>query len=247
MKKLFVFDLDGTLALSKLPIDSEMGGLLDRLLHLMKVCIISGGNWLQFEKQVLPRLSVKDGLANLSIMPVCGTQYYSYNLGWEKLYEEDFTAEERKLILGELGHAVAAEGLLPKKQWGELIEDRGSQITYSGLGQQAPLAEKKIWDLDFAKRKRLKAILDKRLAGFSVQIGGATSIDVTRKGIDKAYGIFKLREMLGIETSQMMFAGDALFEGGNDYPVRATGATCIQVRDPEETKRVIEAVLAVLS
>jgi len=36
---------------------------------------------------------------------------------------------------------------------GELIEDRGSQITYSGLGQFAPLAEKVKWDPDFSKRK----------------------------------------------------------------------------------------------
>jgi hypothetical protein len=45
----------------------------------------------------------------------------------------------------------------------------------------------------------------------------------------------------------MIFIGDALFEGGNDHPARKTGVVCIQVKDPEETKRVIEAIIACLS
>ena len=127
-----------------------------------------------------------------------------------------------------------------------MIEDRESQITYSALGQEAPLAEKKGWDPDFSKRKAIKALLDVPLADFSVRLGGSTSIDITLPGIDKAYGMRKLQEVLGIATHDMLFIGDALFPGGNDYPARETGATCIQVRDPEETKRVIEAIDACL-
>jgi hypothetical protein len=44
----------------------------------------------------------------------------------------------------------------------------------------------------------------------------------------------------------MIYIGDALFAGGNDYPARKTGVVCIQVRDPDETKRVIEAIIACL-
>ena len=77
-------------------------------------------------------------------------------------------------------------------------------------------------------------------------MGGTTSIDITKPGIDKAYGINKLKEILNIEIPEMLFVGDALFEGGNDYPARSTGAKCIQVRDPEETKRIIETVIACL-
>ncbi len=44
----------------------------------------------------------------------------------------------------------------------------------------------------------------------------------------------------------MLFVGDALFPGGNDYPAKATGVDSIEVRDPNETKRVIEAVIACL-
>ena len=125
-----------------------------------------------------------------------------------------------------------------------MIEDRGSQITFSALGQQAPLEEKKKWDPDFAKRTKIKAILDTLVPEFSVRMGGATSIDITKPGIDKAYGIRKLRDILGISINEMIFIGDALFPGGNDHPARETGVVCIQVRDPNETKRVCEGILA---
>ena len=131
-----------------------------------------------------------------------------------------------------------------EKVWGELIEDRGSQITFSALGQEAPLEEKEKWDPDFTKRKKMKAILDTLIPEFSVRLGGATSIDVTKPGIDKAYGIRKLRDILGIAIEEMIFIGDALFPGGNDYPAKQAGVVSIRVRDPEETKRVIEAIIA---
>ena len=114
------------------------------------------------------------------------------------------------------------------------------------MGQQAPLAEKIKWDPDFAKRKKIKAILDPLIPGFSVRLGGATSIDVTKPGIDKAYGIRKLRDILGISLKEMIYIGDALFPRGNDYPAEQTGVISIPVRDPEDTKRVVEAIIACL-
>ena len=137
-------------------------------------------------------------------------------------------------------------GFKVEKVWGEIIEDRGSQITFSALGQQAPLEEKEKWDPDFAKRKKIKAILDTLIPEFSVRLGGATSIDVTKPGIDKAYGIGKLRDILGISLKEMIYVGDALFAGGNDYPAEQAGVVSIPVRGPDETKRVIEAIIACL-
>ena len=115
------------------------------------------------------------------------------------------------------------------------------------MGQQAPLAEKEKWDPDFAKRKKVKAILDPLIPGFSVRLGGATSIDVTKPGIDKAYGIRKLRDILGISLEEMIFIGDALFVGGNDYPAETAGIDCISVKDPGDTKRVIQTIISDLT
>ena len=102
------------------------------------------------------------------------------------------------------------------------------------------------WDPDFAKRQKIEAVLEPMIPGFSIRLGGATSIDVTRPGIDKAYGIRKLKETLDVSIAEMIFVGDAIFPGGNDYPAKQAGVESIRVRDPEETKRVIEAICACL-
>ena len=247
MKKLIVFDLDGTLAESKSSLDAEMAGLLHDLLEIVKVAVISGGDWPQFEKQLLSNLPHDERLANLSLLPTCGTKFYQYSGDWKKLYEEDFTKDERAKILSSLKKALEAAGFKFAKIWGEQIEDRGSQITFSALGQQAPLEDKNKWDPDYAKRKKIKAILDTLIPEFSVRIGGATSIDVTKSGIDKAYGIRKLRDLLGISLKDMIYIGDALFVGGNDYPAEEAGVDCIPVKGPDETKRVIQAIIACLA
>jgi HAD superfamily hydrolase (TIGR01484 family) len=246
VKKLIVFDLDGTLAASKSSLDAEMSSLLHDLLGIVKVAIISGGAWLQFEKQVLSNLPQDERLTKLSILPTCGTEFFQYTGEWKKLYSEDLTAEEKQKIVGSLKEATEDAGFSVEKTWGETIEDRGSQVTYSALGQQAPLEEKEKWDSDFAKRKKIKAILDTLIPEFSVRLGGATSIDVTKPGIDKGYGIKKLQETLGISLKEMIYVGDALFVGGNDYPAEEEGVISIPVRGPRETKRVIEAIIACL-
>ena len=245
MKDLIVFDLDGTLAESKSAIDAEMSALLGKLLDVAQVAIISGGDFPQFESQLVANLPQHAQLKKLSLLPTCGTKFYSYASGtWVKKYSEDFTVAEKAQITSALENAVDQSGFKAAKTWGEAIEDRSTQITYSALGQQAPLDEKKTWDPDFAKRKAIKTILDTMLTGFSVTLGGSTSIDITKPGIDKAYGMRKLVEILGIPIAKMLFIGDALFPGGNDYPARSTGADCIMTRDPNETKRIIETIIA---
>lgn len=243
MKKLVIFDLDGTLAKSKSAIDKEMAELLKNLLDVVKVSIISGGDWPQFQKQVLSHLPKNAALKKLTILPTCGTKFYQYKQDWDELYEENFTDAERNKILDNLKSAIKDANLNIKKTWGDQIEDRGSQITFSALGQEAPLEEKKGWDPNFEKRKKIVEPLKKTLKEFSIGMGGTTSIDIVKPGIDKAYGIRKLEDILDIDIPEMIFIGDALFEGGNDNPARKTGVDCIQVRDPEETKRIIETII----
>ena len=84
VKKLIVFDLDGTLAESKSSLDAEMSALLHDLLGIVKVAVISGGDWPQFEKQVLSHLPHDERLKNLSLLPTCGTKFYQYDRGLEK-------------------------------------------------------------------------------------------------------------------------------------------------------------------
>jgi phosphomannomutase len=246
MKKLFVFDLDGTLAKSKSSLGAEMAGLLHQLLGVIRVAVISGGTWSQFQTQLLANLPIDERLKDLSLLPTCGTQFYEYVGTWSKIYSEDLSTAEKEKIITSLTKALDESGIMVTKIWGQAIEDRGSQITLSVLGQEAPLSEKELWDPDFAKRKKITAILEPLLPEFAVHMGGTTSIDVTKPGIDKAYGIRKLRDELNISIADMLFAGDAIFPGGNDYPAQEAGVDSILVRDPSETARIIQTVLACL-
>jgi len=246
MKRLIVFDLDGTLAPSKAPLDKAVGEWIAKLLAVCQVAVISGGAWPQFETQLLANLPGDAALDRLSLLPTSGTRFLRYAGAWKELYAEDFAPDEKSRIIAALNQVFDASGFKPAQHWGEVIEDRGSQITLSALGQQAPLDIKEKWDPDFAKRKAMRAKLVELLPQFSIGMGGSSSLDVTRPGIDKAYGIAKLHQELGIAISDMLFVGDALFEGGNDFPARRSGVTCIQVAGPGETVIVIETVIAVL-
>jgi HAD superfamily hydrolase (TIGR01484 family) len=247
MKRLIVFDLDGTLAESKQTLDDEMALLLARLLAVVQVAVISGGDWPQFQTQVLARLHTGTPLTGLSLLPTCGAKFFRFEGAWRRLYSEEFSAAERAQVLQALEVSIRASECAAPKVWGDTIQDRGSQITFSALGQRAPLAEKAAWDPDFARRSRMKALLDADLPGFSVRLGGMTSVDVTRRGIDKGYGIGKLEATLGVPVRDMIYVGDALFAGGNDRPAADAGTRWIQVRGPEETKRVVEAITACLA
>lgn len=244
MKQLIAFDLDGTLAESKQPIEPATAELLAALLDIASVAVISGGDWPQFEAQVVSRLPTGSNLQRLFILPTTGTKLYRFEDGWHVVYADVFSSEERDRVRAAIKNAIIENGLREEKLWGERVEDRGTQITFSGLGQLAPPAAKTQWDPDFTKRKRLQVTLRQMLPDLSVNIGGSTSIDITRQGIDKAYGMRRLADYTGVPFSKMLFFGDAVYPGGNDNPVREAGIETIAVRDASETRTGILALIA---
>lgn len=250
MKKVIAFDLDDTLAVTKSPISDRMGELLVNLLEKYDVCIISGGKYEQFKMQVVDRLEASaHSLGRLHLMPTCGTRYYRYDeLGseWKLQYAEDLSAEEKKQIIETLETSAKEVGLWVEQPYGDIIEDRESQITYSALGQKAPAEAKYAWaEANHEAKQELRELVAERLPNLEVRLGGTTSIDITRIGIDKAYGMRKLIDALDISKEDILFIGDKLQEGGNDYPVRAMGIDSIEVDGWEDTALVLEGVLAV--
>lgn len=244
MKQLIAFDLDGTLAESKQPLPDTVREAMADLLAVTSIAVISGGDWPQFNQQIVSRLPERADLSKLWLMPTTGTKLYRFDGEWKQVYAELFDDKQKQDILTAFDESLKATGFVPAQTWGERIEDRGSQITFSALGQQAPLDAKASWDPDFAKRKIIQADLSKRLPGLSINLGGATSIDITREGVDKGYALKKLRDASGIPLDAMMFIGDAIFPGGNDYPAKQLGLDTVWVRDPEETLSVIATVIA---
>ncbi|MFA6017952.1 MAG: HAD-IIB family hydrolase [Patescibacteria group bacterium] len=240
-KKLIVFDLDGTVTESKSPMDQEMAEIFSRLLLRMKIAIISGGAFQQFERQ-LPALQCSSAqLQNLFFFPTMGTRFYRYSDKWEQVYADEMTIEERRKIMESFERVFGDIGYEhPVTLYGEVIEDRGSQVTFSACGQRAPLEVKKAWR-GSAQDRRVEMVkaLQKYLPEFEIKIPGYSSIDVNHKGIDKAYGLKKMEEFIGVSIPEMIFVGDALYEGGNDHAVIRTGVDTVAIANPSETKVVL--------
>lgn len=256
MKKLIAFDLDGTLAPTKSAVPDHMAGLLKELLDKYEVCVISGGKFGQFEKQLLGNLEISHHeLQRLHLMPTCGTRYYLYHAEedkWNLQYAEDFTQAEKQKIIDAVVKGFNDLGFAEKKTYGEVVEDRDSQITYSVFGQDIVdhlgmegVEIKEAWDPDNSKKQKIRDYVAPLIPEFEVRVGGSTSIDITKKGVDKAYGMRKMMSALEIGMEDILFIGDKLMEGGNDYPVKAMGIDSIAVKTWEETAVAVQTLVYV--
>ncbi len=259
MKKLIAFDLDDTLSESKTELSEEMSHLLSDLLKLYKVVIISGCAYKQFEKQViLPLITHNIAspvgflilLQNLSLLPASGSQYYSFTdldpeARFRQIYHNNLPLREKVQVYNAFQKACKNTNIFPSENaYGEIAEDRESQITFSMCGQEAPLEIKKEWDPRQSKRLMIAKEMIKILDGkFEATVGGATSIDVSRKGENKANGLLKLLTHLNLRETDTLFVADALWPGGNDYSVTKTKIECISVNGPEDTAYIIKKLI----
>jgi HAD superfamily hydrolase (TIGR01484 family) len=245
--RLVAFDLDDTLAPSKSPVDERMARLLVELLGRVEVGIISGGQFTQFRDQVLERLPAEGAevFGRLHLLPTCGTRYYRWDgTGWAQQYAEDLTDGEKSAAFAAVEEEARRLGLWESETWGPILEDRGSQVTFSALGQAAPVEAKKAWDPTGERKNALRAAVQLRLPELEVRSGGSTSVDITRRGIDKAYGMSRLAELTGIPFADMLFVGDRLDPDGNDFPVVGLGIPTRAVEGWEETADLIEGLVA---
>ncbi|TFD53033.1 HAD-IIB family hydrolase [Cryobacterium sp. Hh7] len=246
LPRLVAFDLDDTLAPSKSALDPTMIDLLVKLLGVTEVCVISGGQFGQFQAQIIDNLpSIRpDLLARLHLLPTCGTQYYrSEAQGWTQVYAENLTDEQKTRALDVVEQTARRLGYWESDTWGPILEDRGSQITFSALGQAAPVAAKIAWDPTGEKKNTLREAVQALLPDLEVRSGGSTSVDITRQGIDKAYGMKRLATITGVDLDDMLFVGDRLDENGNDYPVKVLGVECIAVEGWPDTVALLEDLI----
>ena len=247
--RLVAFDLDDTLAPSKAAISPRMGELLLALAERVEVAIISGGQLQQFQSQVVDRLPVAgaEALDRFHLLPTCGTQYYRIAAdGVRTVYAHALTDDEKQRALVAVEEEARRLGLWETDTWGDILEDRGSQITFSALGQTAPVEVKVAWDPTGAKKNALRDAVAARVTDLEVRSGGSTSVDITRRGIDKAYGMRQLAEQTGIPLDDMLFVGDRLDENGNDYPVLAMGVECHAVTGWHDTVEYLERLIPTL-
>lgn len=237
-KKLLAFDVDGTLSQSRCKIDPEMVDIIKRLLKVKKVAIITGGAFADIERQVLLEIGLTNELnKNLTLLPTNGGGLWIFDGKWVEISAHKLKPEEKEKITKAIQEVVGIEASQPDVNgFGNKIQDRNSEITFSALGEHAPVELKRAWDPDFQKRIVLQGAFEQKLPDFEVKIGGTTSIDITPKGMDKAYGITKLMNYLKLTKEDILFFGDTVYENGNDYPVFLMDVDTVRVSGPEETK-----------
>jgi len=244
-----VFDLDQTLAESKSPITPEIADLLAEVLARVPVAITSGGKFEQLIDQAVEHLPKDAQLEQLVLLPTSGAALYTFDTKqqiWVPAYKERLSNEAIEAISAAIEEAVEETGVLDpdERVYGPRLENRGTQVAYSGIGQEAPVEAKKAWDPDRRKRTLLRDVIAKRLPDYEVKTGGSTTVDVTKRGINKAYGLGKLSERLDIPLADMLYIGDALYPGGNDEIVKTTDIQTRKVAGPVETAEVIRGLLA---
>ncbi len=246
-KKIIIADLDGTLAETKQELSEEMGIVIGDLLRHIDFAVISGASFKQIEGQFAKRVKVEEKfMSRLYLLPTSGASMYRFDGGrWIELYAERLREDEKAKIIASI-NSVLKEPIYkkPDKIYGKLIEDRDTEIAISALGQDAPANLKKAWDPDMRKRFVMKAELDKLIPEYEVMIGGSTSLDITRKGMNKGYGIRRITETLGYNIDEMLFFGDKIVEGGNDYPVKLEGVECINVDSVDHTIELFRGIKA---
>ncbi len=250
-KKIIAFDLDQTLNVSKMPINSEMASLLKQLLKQKMIAVISGGAFKQFQNLFLPEFlndrAMDPFIQNLKLLPTSGSQRYEYDPVKKEWILTDIEPMDslvrdkvKKLFQGIID---SGQYDIPPNPFGAIIEDRETQVTFTPNGQEAPIAIKRLWDPDRKKREKIVAVLAPQLPEVDLLINGSSSIDVVPKGFNKAVGLTRLLSKLQLQKSDMIFVGDAIFPGGNDYSVYTAGIKTVSVKGPEETELIIRSWL----
>lgn len=243
-KKLAVFDLDGTLTESKQPLDKEMAFLLLELSKKTMVAVISGASYEQFRAQFLSHFTSPELAGNnLILLPTSGSQCYEFDDptgDWKLVDEIPFAPADKEKVLTVLREIISSGQFdIPTESQGDYIEDRGTQITFSALGQRATQESKQAWDPDKVKRQKIKTEIDRQVPGLSISFGGMSSVDILPAGQNKATGLKRFLARIKLPIADVVFVGDSLFAGGNDLSVKETGIETLAVSGPAETKALI--------
>lgn len=232
MNKCLMFDLDGTLAESKSYLSNDMAVELHRLAQRYTIAIITGGSMEQIQKQVITRLKFTH---NFVFLPTSGAQLWDPEFNQ---YIYSYTLDDREIaeIYRAGFECLSRYTVLPDKVYGPIAENRAAQVTFSLCGQNAPVVVKREYNQEYDWCRRAAAkFMQQQLSRFEVRCGGLTSIDVTKKGIDKGFGVTEFMKVTGYDKRDITFFGDQLMPGGNDQPVAELGIICIEVTGPQDT------------
>lgn len=204
-KHLF-FDMDQTVAPARQPMLPEMFTLLNELPHT--IVIVSG--------QEVPKIDWQSN--QLPAFTLGQNGNHATDVDNQELWNVPLDKEHREAILKHIKQLTALLDHDLNHDWLP-IEDRGAQITFSPVGNTAPVDVKKAYDPDRKKREALMQQVPLEHPDLVVKIGGSTSLDYIHKDRHKGTNVQKLIDHMGWEKHECVYFGDGLYPGGNDEAV----------------------------
>lgn len=224
------FDLDKTIAPARQPILPEMFELLSK--RSEDIIIVSG--------QLVEKIQWQSGGLKAYRLGQNGNEAATPEE--TELWYTPLTEPQRVEILTHISELIGLLDFTPNPEWNP-IEDRGAQITFSPIGNTAPVALKMAYDPDRKKRDSLLEQMPFNSDEVVVKIGGTTSIDYFNKDNHKGTNVAKLIQLQGWNKDECIYFGDGLFPGGNDEAVIGVIET-VAVEDHIDTYQKLTSLFA---
>jgi phosphomannomutase len=203
---IFVFDVDGTLTPSRDIIDSDFESYFVTWAISRNVHLITGSDYAKTLEQV-----GKDVMISVSAVHNCaGNSIWSR--GEEKSRNEWTISKDAKAWLNR-----KLEESNFTLRTGTHIEERCGLVNFSTIGRGASKIERQIYvkfDKHYKEREQIAKEFNAQFPELEAAIGGETGIDIYQKGRNKA----QILSYLG-EVEELIFFGDAMEKGGNDWPL----------------------------
>ncbi|HEY4527082.1 MAG TPA: HAD-IIB family hydrolase [Candidatus Paceibacterota bacterium] len=239
MPKHIFFDLDNTLMMSRTTMMLTRQPLFKTLCDQRDVIVVSGASESQIKTQIPDSIGAR-------FYVLAQTGNHALDKAGRELWKESFTKEQTDVTL-DLIETFKKELDLAVKDGNDLVELRGSQISYSPIGHHEDLQKKYAFDPRAELRKRmirahLSEIVRLNELGVDVVPGGTTCFDFFLHGRSKGFNVNRLLKHEGWRSEECVYVGDALFPGGNDETVIGIVPT-VPVANPDETFTAIKQLL----
>ena len=241
--KVFLSDNDGTLTVARKPIRGEMAKTMVEFANTFKFAIVTGSPYKDMVEQMPPEL-----LHNPNIDYWCCMGNILYNCGKE-LHNSRNSIDFDKFnpIMQDIlkncpiqyhksfprHHEINANcainfTMLGRPEVGEpSLEDRQEYVQ---------------WDSQNGQRKWIIDNLVEQHPEYNFTYGGQISVDIVKKGCDKAQVVKHYKDKYDI-----VYFGDRIYKRGNDnsiaHEVVDCGGSIYSVSGPEETMRIMQRLI----
>ena len=218
MDRIFIFDVDGTLTPSRLPMTKEFQKFFKEWIKKNKFYLVTGSDLPKLQEQMCFYDIEAEG-----IFTCCGNQFWKpdpsiVNTSAELIYDNKFEMTNK---LKSSLEVMLMSSQYPHR-YGNHIEDRGSMVNFSVVGRNCTQEQREEyyeWDKEKGERRKMSIFLKNKFKDLDAVIGGQISIDIYPKGNDKSQILNIIEQERLVPPNEYIFIGDGIENGGNDYPL----------------------------